>query len=134
MTETTNESAMQTPKSPHQREFERQLGRNRLGLRVRDNHPGIDFVDGVAIINGKNCRPKFDVAVCVDLEVPASYISGAVGKPIRDIVQHPLIEENFWPASKVTKAWFDPLAEVTLFEASNARKTELTRAKRNTRR
>lgn len=88
------------------------------------SHSGLvrdDFRSGVCII-GKifDCTVIMEFGVGCETRYPASTLVACAGKPILEVIDHPVTRERYGPDDVVERAFWDEEAQVSVFEIRRA--------------
>lgn len=92
--------------------------RQRYGLKMRGLHDEI-FAGGVG-------HPELDaLTICdfptvVNQRFPATVLSACAGKPILEVIDHPVTRERYSASDVIERAFWDDGAQVSVFEVRRA--------------
>ena len=95
--------------------------RNPVGYARFRRYRADILTDGVSLAwwhvsRGKN--EQFGVAC--DIQFPETILVSVVGKPILEVISHPLTIEAYGPADVIERAWWDDVARLSVFEVRRA--------------
>ena len=92
------------------------------GSRIRKylfqcHDAGSEFIDGVAIAAmSPDGRKLVEIGPMSDRQFPDTTLVACAGKPILEVIDHPVTRERYGPDDVIEGAFWDDEAQVSVFE------------------